>query len=71
MGINKCNGCDHAYTYIPIGEGNIYQACKLDSKVINAYGCDKNLEDIDNLDADDDEYLNEEQEARELPDGCI
>jgi hypothetical protein len=41
--INKCTDCDSAYTYIPIGEGNIYQACKLDHKLVNAYGCDREL----------------------------
>ena len=41
--MNKCENCEHSFTYIPIGEGNIYQACRLDNKAVNAYGCERSL----------------------------
>jgi len=56
--MNKCKDCEHSFTYIPIGEGNIYQACKLDNRSVNAYGCDRellgnNAEEIPNYPIDD------------------
>lgn len=56
--LNKCKGCEHAYTYIPIGEGSEYRACKLDDKVVNAYGCERELlvnsaEELSNYPDDD------------------
>ena len=56
--MNKCKDCEHSFTYVPIGKGNIYQACKLDDKVVNAYGCDgelpgNNAEEIPNYPVDD------------------
>jgi hypothetical protein len=38
---NKCEGCDNSYTHL--GPGCQYQTCTLDSKVVNAYGCDRDL----------------------------
>lgn len=57
---NKCTDCDNAYTYIPIGEGNIYQACKLDTKRVNCYGCDDDLDNKETTSNIDDKTEGEE-----------
>lgn len=38
---NKCSECDNSY--IHLGRDFQYQTCTLDSKVVNAYGCDRDL----------------------------
>jgi len=68
---NKCSECANSYTRI--GKGYQYQTCTLDSKVVNAYGCDRDLlgnnaEEIPNifdLDDDDYDYMQAQHESRE------
>jgi hypothetical protein len=65
---NKCSECENSYTHL--GPGCEYQTCTLDSKVVNAYGCDRDLlgnnaEELPEYDRDD-YHLSYEEHIRQI-----
>ena len=43
--MNKCSDCK--FSFISTDKNNFYRACTIDDGVVNAYGCEKNLNEVE------------------------